>query len=333
MSQRQQLERIMEIDRHIREGGYPNADKLAEILEVSRRVIFNDRSFMIYRLGAPIEYDRGRGGWYYTDKTWSLPGIYVTQGELMAFFLSLEISKRYIGTDLESPLRSAADKISKAIKGPVSIEINDLRSHYTFSEFNTISLDAQLLIDLHNAILNRQQVWMRYFSAKRGVMSERVVFPYHLHNFQGDWFLVAFDNFRNGFRLFLVGRIQEMKLLHEKFEWDETFKVEDWIGTGFQLYAGEDTQELVIWFSPNKAQFIRERKWHPSQTIEEQSDGSLILHLKTGGLVEVRNWVLQFADDAEVLQPASLREDIAKEIQKLAVRYESVDSVIGMKRE
>ena len=44
----------MEIDRRIREGEYPNAEKLAESLEVSRRVIFNDRSFMIYRLGAPI---------------------------------------------------------------------------------------------------------------------------------------------------------------------------------------------------------------------------------------------------------------------------------------
>ena len=47
MSQRQQLERIMEIDRRIRNGDYPNAESMAEILEVSRRVIFNDREFMI----------------------------------------------------------------------------------------------------------------------------------------------------------------------------------------------------------------------------------------------------------------------------------------------
>lgn len=321
MSQRQQLERIMEIDRRIREGGYPNAEKLAEILEVSRRVIFNDRSFMIYRLGAPIAFDRERGGWYYTDKTWSLPGIYVTQGELMAFFLSLEIARRYIGTDLESPLRSAVDKIAKAVQGPVSVEINDLRSHYTISEFNTITLDAQLLIDLHHAILNRQRVWMRYYSARRGVMSERVVFPYHLHNFQGDWFLIAFDTFRNDFRLFLIGRIQQMKLLKEKFERDESFSIEDWIDSGFQLYAGGDTEEVAIWFSVNKAQFIRERRWHPSQTIEEKPDGSLVLHLKTGGLVEVRNWVLPFGDDAEVLQPISLREDITEEIRRISARY------------
>ena len=84
MSQRQQLERIMEIDRRIRAGEFPNADRMAEILEVSRRVIYNDRSSMICRLGAPIEYDRERGGWFYTDQTWILLGMMVTEGELLA---------------------------------------------------------------------------------------------------------------------------------------------------------------------------------------------------------------------------------------------------------
>jgi predicted DNA-binding transcriptional regulator YafY len=58
----------MELGRSIRDRQYPNADRMAEQLEVSRRVIFNDREFMIHRLGAPIEYDRTHGGWYYTKK-------------------------------------------------------------------------------------------------------------------------------------------------------------------------------------------------------------------------------------------------------------------------
>ena len=107
MSQRQQLERIFEIDRRIKAGEYPNADRLAGSLEVSRRVIFKDREFMVNRLGAPIEYDRERGGWYYTNKIWTLPNIMVSEGELLAFFLSVEVARRYIGTALEESLRSA----------------------------------------------------------------------------------------------------------------------------------------------------------------------------------------------------------------------------------
>lgn len=54
------------------EAGYPTAEKLAEILEICRRVIFDDRSFMNYRFGGLIDF--GRGDWCYTDKTtWSLP--------------------------------------------------------------------------------------------------------------------------------------------------------------------------------------------------------------------------------------------------------------------
>jgi predicted DNA-binding transcriptional regulator YafY len=37
--------------------------------------------------------------------------------------------------------------------------------------------------------------------------------------------------------------------------------------------------------------------------------------------VEVLNWVLQFGDDAEVLQPISLREDITEEIRRISARY------------
>jgi len=40
MSQRLQLERIMKSDRRIRAGEYPNVECMAQVLEVSRRVIF-----------------------------------------------------------------------------------------------------------------------------------------------------------------------------------------------------------------------------------------------------------------------------------------------------
>jgi predicted DNA-binding transcriptional regulator YafY len=321
MSQRQQLERIMEIDRRIRQGEYPNADRMAEILEVSRRVIYNDRSFMIYRLGAPIEYDRDRGGWFYTDQTWVLPGMMVTEGELLAFFLSMEISKRYIGTDLESPLRSAVEKISRAVKGPVSVDTNVLSSYYTFSGPASLEMNEKVLFDLHHAIINHKRVWMRYFTAGRSTVTERVVMPYHMHNFQGDWFLIAFDTLRNDYRTFLIGRIEKWNVLKEKFTRDEAFSPADWIGNAFQVHGGDEVVEVSIWFSKEKAQFIRERKWHSSQQIEENSDGSLVLHLHTAGLVEVKNWVLKFGSGAEVLAPEELQKATLKEIQAMAIRY------------
>ncbi len=323
MSQRQQLERIMAIDRSIRDGEYPNGDRLAEKLEVSRRVIFNDREFMINRLGAPIEFDHNRGGWYYADKTWVLPGMIVSEGELLAFFLSVEISKRFLGSSLESSLRSAVEKISKGVRGPVTVDLETLRSHYTFSGPSLITTNEKILLDLQHAITQRQCVWMRYFTAGRGEYTERKVMPYHMHNYRGDWFLIGFDTLRNDFRIFLVGRVEKWRLLPEKFVRDESFSPSAWIGNAFQLHGGWEVEHVSIWFGVRNAQFIRERQWHASQKIEERADGSLVLKLRTAGLVEVKNWVLQFGDGAEVLAPESLRQECRLEIEKMKKVYES----------
>ena len=78
---------------------------------------------MVDRLGAPIEFDRERGGWCYTDPTWVLPSIMVNEGELLAFLLSIEVAQRHLGTTLESSLRSAIEKIAKNVRGPVRVNL------------------------------------------------------------------------------------------------------------------------------------------------------------------------------------------------------------------
>ncbi|MGC4098976.1 MAG: WYL domain-containing protein [Nitrospira sp.] len=321
MSQRQQLERIMEIDRRIRDGQYPHPDQLAQDLEVSRRVIFVDREFMITRLGAPIEFNRARGGWYYTDETWVLPGIIVTQGELLAFFLSVEVAKRYLGTGMEETLRSAVEKLSKSVKGSITVDLDTLRSHYSFSAPTLLVANEQALIDLQHAIAGSYRVWMRYYTASRDEHTERTVHPYHLSNIRGDWYLIAFDELRNEFRNFSVGRVEEWKIRDDKFKREPDFSIAKHMESAFQAERGGDTVEVVICFAPTSARYIKEKHWHTSQQIEELDDGGVILKFQTGGLGEVKRWVLQYGGDAEVIAPMSFRNECKKEIHSMLSRY------------
>jgi predicted DNA-binding transcriptional regulator YafY len=321
MSQRQQLERIMEIDRRIRDGQFPNPNQLAKDLEVSRRVIFVDRDFMITRLGAPIEFDRTRNGWYYADETWVLPGIIVTEGELLAFFLSIEVAKRYLGTGFEETLRSAVEKLSKSVKGSITVDLETLRSHYSFSAPTLLSANEHALLDLHHAIAGSKRVWMRYYTASRDEHTERTVHPYHLSNIRGDWYLIAFDELRSKFLNFSVGRIEEWRVLGEKFKRDPEFSIAKHMESAFQAERGGDPVEVVIRFAPKAARYIKEKNWHASQQIEDLDDGGLILKLQTGGLGEVKRWVMQYGGDAEVLAPLYLREECLQEIRSMLIRY------------
>ena len=322
MSQRQQLERIFEIDRQLSAGEYPNADRLARSLEVSRRVIFKDREFMVNRLGAPIEYDREKGGWYYADQAWILPNIMVSEGELLAFFLSVEVAQRYIGTTLEESLRSAVAKFSKNIKGPVSIDLETLRRYYTFATPALATANEQVFLDLHHAIGEKRRVWMRYYTASRDEHTERTVSPYHLYNIQGDWYLIAYDDKRQEFRNFAIGRMEDWRGLEDTFERDTSFSVKSYMGSAFQTERGGEVMEVAVRFDTQQARYMRERRWHESQQIEELEGGGLILRFSTGGLGEVKRWVMQYGGHAEVLEPEELREAVEEEVREMGRVYE-----------
>ena len=308
MSQLQQLERVMEIDRQIRAGRYPSAESLAEEMEVSRRVIFNDRNFMIDRLGAPIACDRAKGGWTYSKRTWSLPSSMVTEGELIAFFVSVELSRRYLGTGLEKPLRTAVEKIATSLRGPVSVYFKSLGAHYTFSPPALLAVNEQALVDLHVAIQGRRKVKMTYFTASRGERTARTIDPHHLTNIQGEWYVIAFDHMREALRSFHVGRIEDWEVLKETFVRQREFVPEEYMKDAFQADRGAAPAEIVIRFDAEATRYVRERLWHPSQKLRVKRDGTALLRFRTSGLGALKRWISQYGPHAEVLKPRDLRE-------------------------
>jgi predicted DNA-binding transcriptional regulator YafY len=321
MSQRQQLERILEIDRRIRAGLYPNADTLAGDLEVSRRVIFTDRTFMMDRLGAPIAYDRKRCGWHYTDRTWVLPSVMVTEGELLTAILGVEAARRYLGTSLEPLLRSVTGKILTSLRGPVSVDLESLAASCTFSAPAVLGTGERILFDLHRAIKTRRRVLMRYFTASRRIWSERTVDPYHLRNVRGEWYLIAFDELRRNVRFFHIGRIASWTVLDGTFIVAPGFSLENWLGQAFQFERGNKPVKVAIRFDAVQAPYIRERAWHETQTIRDLPDGGLVIRFITGGIDEVKRWVLQYGRHAKVLEPRKLKMDVIAEIQAMRTGY------------
>lgn len=321
MSQRQQLERIFEIDRQIRAGLYPKAEDIAAKFECGRRVIFNDREFMVERLGAPIEFDREKGGWYYTDSTWVLPNTMVNEGELLAFLLSIEVAQRHLGSTLESSLQSAIEKIAKSVKGPVAVDLEHLRSYYSVAEPITSATNEQALLDLYQAAQEQRQVRMNYYTNSRGEWNVRTVNPHHLYYENDSWYLFAFDHMRGEMRNFHLGRIDRWEVLSERFERKSGFSVEDWMGQAFRGIRGGEPVGVAIWFDEYQARWIRERNWPEGHEITELPAGDLVLRFETGGLEGVKMWVMQFGAQAEVLEPPELRQSVADELWQALKNY------------
>lgn len=324
--QRSRFARIYYIDQQLRHQRYPSVPKLAREWEVHRRTIERDIEFMRDRLGAPIAYDRCRMGYYYTERDFQLPAINLTEGELVTLYLGQKLLNQCAGTVLEESVRSAFEKICLFLPQSISIDFDSLEQ--------VISFDVEPLRDpeqrvaliyqqLATAIQNKKMVRIKYHTMWRDVKETRDLDPYHLRYFRGAWYLIGYCHLRQDIRIFALDRVKELIETDKTFTPPLNFSLQEYLQSSMGIEIGSNLETVIIKFDQHQARWIRERQWHPSQVLEPQTDGSLILQLTVSGLGEVKRWVMSFGSHAEVLAPAGLREEVKQEIELMRAAYQS----------
>jgi predicted DNA-binding transcriptional regulator YafY len=313
-------ERIIFIDQQIRADKYPSAKTVAQVFEVSERSIWNDYQFLRDRLGSPIEYDETQEGWYYADPVFVLPAIWVEQDELLAFFLGHAIARNYLGPPFETQVLAGWEKITHYLPEKILAYLEKVERYYTIETGFSSNVPPQLLQDFDRAIRERRQVEMVYYTASRNDQRKRVVCPYHIYSATGFWYLIAFDWWRQDMRNFNLERVVDYRLLDQSFELDSTFSADTYIAQGF-MGSMSQAYDFAIRFDAYQARYIRERKWHPSQTVEDLPDGGLVLRFHSGGLDAVQRWVMQYGPHAQVLEPPELRRRIQENVAKMSQLY------------
>lgn len=288
---------------------FPNTVTLAAELEVNPKTIQRDLEFMRDRLNLPLEFERARNGYRYTGEVSAFPTMQITEGEIFALVVAEKALQQYRGTSFEKPLLSALRKMEQALPDTISLNLADIEQTISFRTRAEPILDLKIFDVLAKAVSQRQQLELLY--RKPGHQAEpRIVDPYHLANINGEWFLFAYDHARKDIRTFAPARIQSAKATGKIFERTQKFSLEKRLRDSFGVHAGEGKFEVVIRFTPRAADYIREKKWHPSQTLKDLKDGGAELMMKLSSLGEVERWVLSWAGEAKVVQPKELRESV-----------------------
>jgi proteasome accessory factor B len=304
------LERMLRIHQALQAGGFPNATALARELEVSTKSVHRDIEFMRDRLNLPIEFATGHNGYFYDGEVSAFPTMQITEGEIFALVVAEKALQQYRGTSFEKPLLSAIKKMEQALPDTISLNLADIEQTISFRTRAEPILDLKIFDVLAKAVSQRQQLELQYRKPGAKNSEPRVVDPYHLANINGEWFLFAFDHARKDIRTFAPARIQSAQPTGKIFERTQKFSLEKRLRDSFGVHSGEGKFEVVIRFAPRAADFIREKKWHPSQTLREFKNGGVELKMKLSSLGEVQRWVLSWGGDAKVLQPRELAEAV-----------------------
>ena len=107
------------------------------------------------------------------------------------------------------------------------------------------------------------------------------------------------------------------------------FDLNEFARQSFGAFFGEEPLSVVWRFSPAKADEAEKFIFHPSQTQERQSDGSLLVRFTAKGSVEMCWELFQWGRDVEIVKPERLQREylrLSAEIAQSAQRYDSAAS-------
>lgn len=308
---------MLRIHQAIQAGEYPNATTLSAAIEVVAKTIHRDVAFMRDRMNLPIEFDTKRNGYYYTAEVGAFPSLQLTEGELFALCVAEKALEQYRGTSFEKPLLSALRKMEQSLPDTISINLGELGKAISFRTRAEPILNLEIFDTLAKAVSQRHQLELDYRKAGASAPEKRVVDPYHLANINGEWFLFGFDHLRKDIRTFAPARIKSATATGQTFERPQGFSLEKRLRDSFGVHSGDGQFNVVLRFSRNVADYIREKRWHDSQELREGRNGEVELRLKLSSLVEIQRWVLSWGGDARVLQPAELRDAVRKAARRL----------------
>lgn len=314
------MERMWRIHQEVSGGGYPNCQGLARDLEVSAKTVMRDVEFMRDRLGLPLEYDAVKHGFHYTAPVRDFPVMKVSQGEVAALLLAQKSLEQFRGTAFERPLAAAFRKLSHSLGGDMEIAWHELEQALSVRSSGAGLADMQIFDALAKAVMDGSEVSFAYHKLAGEKSEQRTVRPYHLGCIENQWYLFAFDADRGAVRTFALPRIRGVEKTGAKFRRPKDFSLAKILEGSFAVFEGGRAVKVRIRFTGVAARLVGERVWHSSQKLI-RTPGGLVLEMRVGLSPDLRQWILGWGAEAEVLAPPELRRDLASAAAKTVRVY------------
>lgn len=298
------------------------ADALADELACTRRTVYRDLDALMFA-GFPITSEKRDGrAFYRVIEGFKLGDTPFTPDELLALGFSEDLLRSLEGTVFHDSIQSALAKIRASLGPELAEFLARLRQSFRVlpgPHKNYADL-ADVIRTLNEAVLAHRTVRMKYTTARTGETRAREFDPYRVWYRSGGLYAIGHDHKSGELRTFAVDRIKAPELTKARFKIPDDFDFEARSASAFGVVV-EPPERVRIRFAAQRALYVREHDWHPSQKIERLADGSIELAMDVGPGDELASWVLSFGADAELLEPAALRAQVARALDGARARY------------
>lgn len=298
--------------------------RLAADHDVSEKTVRRDLRDLT-AAGFPLTEEVGPRGL----KTWRLtypdnaPALLFNWDEALALYLGRRFLDPLAGTSLGDAAAKAFLKIQTALGKGARQYLEKMAEGLYFTRLGGGDYRGQSAIidELHRGIADREAMLITYQSQRSTEPVEYEIHPYGFVHHRRSMYLIAWSRDSNAIRTFKVDRVETARTTGFPFERPADFNLSDYMKGSFGVYHGDGEFAVRLRFAPAVARYVQESRWHASQTLTLEHDGSLLAEFRLSTIEEIKSWVLGFGRHVQALAPDELRDAIRAELEATAAHY------------
>lgn len=299
------------------------SEKLGSPVSVSciQKDIYAMRYDEALGFNAPIEWDRQKRGYVYTDPTYSINNIPVSEEDLQGLEMAIGLLEQFKNIPAIKIFEDSIAKLATTVKqnrqnvSQNSILILDRPKRYIGIEF---------MSDIVEAIQQKKEMRITYQPFTKNEPKKHTVHPYFIKEYNGRMYLIGKDihpTKESKFLTFAFDRMSDVITMNQSFQ-EENVDKENYFKSAIGITLSDAKPELIVLsLDPMQANYLKSQPIHHSQQILHESKQEFRIQLELVVNYELIALLLSMGEKVEVIKPISLAQTIKQTATNVANKY------------
>jgi predicted DNA-binding transcriptional regulator YafY len=252
---------------------------------------------------APIQFNRRHLGYEYTDESYSISGIPLTEADKATIQESIELIRAIGGTSISSKFNYAMEKILSTVLE--EFPDGDIKQHFLQTMTPPKSRGFEHFDLFYNACRTKTPVSFVHYSYKKRKFSAVTIHPFLIKEFENKWYIMGNSELHKEVRTFGLDRVFDPFLLRKSFVTVDRKIVESTISDYYGVFPipNQKKQKVKILVSALGTNYFEAYPIHESQKIKKEPDGFSYITFQLVPTLELTRLFLSHGHHVEVVEP------------------------------
>lgn len=175
---------------------------------------------------------------------------------------------------------------------------------FAVRQYSRVKVNPKVLEQLRFAMLSFKKIQFDYETESGN--RQITLNPYGII-ISDKYYLVGFNEYVQGLRLYKVDKLKDLSVLDEYFEKDEKFSLAEYSNNSFGVYQ-EKPIDIVLEFNKSVANDVLNYHFHPTQKIKQLKNENVQVEFTSGGTYAICQELFKWGGKVKIKKPIELKE-------------------------